>query len=231
MGGKTKTDCGPFTGRTVLFEGKVPVTTEVLEIMPADIYLMAVSDDAIGKLSPLLKKVDGLVVHTSGAMPLSEITGPARKGVWYPLQTFSKDRRLSFFGVPLCIETEKPEDSDLLERFSKSISNTVVFLSSDQRKQLHLAAVFANNFTNHMVHIAQDICHKNDIDERLLLPLIRETADKLGSLSAADAQTGPARRNDKKSMHAHLRLMDDQTQKDIYILLSNAISKMYGSEL
>jgi hypothetical protein len=109
-----------------------------------------------------------------------------------------------------------------------SISDDVREISSDQRKSLHLAAVFVNNFTNHLFQIGNELCGEHRLPFDILLPLIRETVQKLDHLSPLDAQTGPARRNDQKTMENHLHQLDNKNYKDIYTLLSKSINEKYG---
>ena len=122
-------------------------------ILDADIYIIAVNDDSITTVSQYFKNISGLVVHTSGSMPLSVLPTSVRRGVFYPLQTISKDRKIDFSKVPICIEAEKSEDYELLRELANAISDQVQIMTSDQRKSVHLAAVFVNNFTNHLYHI------------------------------------------------------------------------------
>tara|TARA_R110002167_G_scaffold109512_3_gene279322 strand:- start:4844 stop:5614 length:771 start_codon:yes stop_codon:yes gene_type:complete len=197
-------------------------------IKVADIYIIAVSDDAISKVSKWLTSQTGLVVHTAGSIPIGALAPNKQIGVLYPLQTFSKDRKVDFGNVPLCIETINDSDLKILRRLAQSISDKVYEMNSEKRKNLHLAAVFANNFTNHLYHIANEICDENQIPFEILGPLILETAQKVGGSTPFEMQTGPARRNDIKVINTQRELLKHEWQKSIYDQMSASILKTYG---
>jgi len=192
-------------------------------VKKADLYIISISDDAISDFSKQLRFKGKLVVHTSGSVSMSELKSDANKGVFYPLQTISKNKKISFKNIPLCLEAENNTDLELLTTVAKSISNKIYYINSEQRKSLHVSAVFVNNFTNHLYKIANDLCDEYQVDFEILKPLISETAKKIKKLSPKEAQTGPAIRNDKKTIKKHLELLDENKQK-IYKLLSDSIS-------
>ena len=189
-------------------------------IPEADVAIIAVSDDAIAEVSS--KMNTNLVVHTSGACEMDELQNSKRKGVFYMLQTFSKDKELDFSEVPFCLEAENNDDYKILEKLAKSIGKKVYQIDSKQRKVLHVSAVFVNNFTNHLYKIGNDICREHNVPFEILQPLIQETALKIESLSPEKAQTGPAIRNDKNTIKNHLDLLDKKQQK-IYKILTKSI--------
>ena len=197
------------------------ISSRNLALIPnADVTIIAVSDDAIAEVS---SKIDNsLVVHTSGSFKMTDLENKNNKGVFYMLQTFSKDKNIDFSKVPFCLEAENENDYLLLDKLAKLIGNQVYNINSKQRKALHVAAVFVNNFTNHMFTIGNDICKENDVPFEILQPLIEETASKIISLSPREAQTGPAIRKDKKTIKNHLNLLDKNQQK-IYKLLTKSI--------
>jgi predicted short-subunit dehydrogenase-like oxidoreductase (DUF2520 family) len=209
------------------FSDKIPVTDKLSEIKEADIYLLAISDSAISEFSKQLPFKKGLVVHTSGSMPMKALLCQANKGVFYPLQTFSKEQVLNFENIPIALETEKSEDYTLLENLANSLSKNIYPIDSQQRTQLHIAAVFANNFSNHMFKIAKDVCDMHDFSFEILKPIIFETTKKLETMSPMDAQTGPAKRNDQIVIENHLQQLTGE-QKEIYRLISDSISKTYN---
>ncbi len=213
------------------FEGNTKVTSDISQIKDADVLLIAISDDAIVEISKRLQDKKGLIVHTSGSVPLDALPKDSRCGVFYPLQTFSKERAVNFKEIPLCIEALTEEDHELLKQLAKSISDNVHRIDSNQRKSLHLAAVFANNFTNHMYHAAQEICEQNKVRFELLSPLIKETAAKALAISPYEAQTGPARRNNRGTIGKQLNQLHNEKLKTIYSLLSKSIQKTYGEKL
>ena len=213
------------------FDTSLPRTGLEGPLEQADVIVLAVSDTAIGEVARKLPGLDALMVHTSGASGVGVLGNQRKKAVMYPLQTFSKQRELTFQEVPLIIESERKEDSALLHRMASALSNTVVELNTLQRKYLHLAAVFLNNFSNHMVYLGESICQEQEIPMEILHPLIRETWAKLETLSAREAQTGPARRGDGQTQREHLGLLADSSKKELYKKISDSIANTYDQEL
>jgi predicted short-subunit dehydrogenase-like oxidoreductase (DUF2520 family) len=210
---------------------KVSINADFTQIPSADIYILAVSDDSIGVVAEKFKDSKGLIVHTSGAMSLKVLRECNRSGIFYPLQTFTKDKIILFDDIPICIEVKNKKDLELIRNLGKTLSSTVIEVNSEQRNILHVAAVFVNNFTNYMYTIGADICTENNIDFNLLKPLIKETAAKLDNLTPYQSQTGPAKRGDQKTLHKHLQLIKNTHQRELYTLLSNAIKEKHGKEL
>ncbi|WP_405415070.1 Rossmann-like and DUF2520 domain-containing protein [Maribacter sp. Asnod1-A12] len=207
------------------------ISTEFTSDISADVYILAISDDAISTVGENFKNVEGILVHTSGATPLNAIKSANRPGIFYPLQTFTKGKIISFDDIPICIEATNNKDLEILTTLGKQLSKNVVEIDSEQRKTLHVAAVFVNNFTNYMFTMGSDICAEHDLDFSLLKPLIKETAAKLDTLTPMQAQTGPAKRGDQKTLHNHLQIIKDKHQRELYTLLSNAIKEKHGKEL
>ncbi|KUO68872.1 MAG: hypothetical protein APF83_01965 [Lutibacter sp. BRH_c52] len=212
------------------FKNITSITNNLSELKDADIYILAVSDNAISELSSTLNLKNKLVVHTSGSMAMNELKSVSNKGVFYLLQTFSKERKIDLSTVPICIEAETDEDLNLLETLAKSLSKSCYHINFDQRKSLHVAAVFVNNFVNHLYQIGQEICEQNKVPFEILLPLILETANKITTLSPLDAQTGPAIRNDTKTIEKHIAMLN-KNQQEIYTLLTKSIYNIYGKKL
>ena len=204
------------------FAEQVDITDDLLMLAKADLYIIAVSDDAVAAVSDQLPFENRLVAHTSGSVSIDSLSSKNKKGVFYPLQTFSKSKSVDFSVIPICLEAD-PDYFGLLEKVARSISGNVYTIDSAQRKALHVAAVFVNNFTNNLYKIAADICEVNDIPFEILKPLIRETAEKIMTLAPIDAQTGPAKRNDVTTIQKHLALLSDENQKKIYHLLTQSI--------
>lgn len=209
------------------FDNHIAKTNSLDNLAQADIYVIAINDDKIGEFSKQLPIYRGLVVHTSGSMPLSSLQCKANKGVLYPLQTFSKDQAIDFKSIPLALETEKKEDFTTLETLAKALSKNTYSIDSQQRNKLHIAAVFANNFSNYMFKIAKDICDDNNFSFEILKPIIQETTKKLETMSPFDAQTGPAKRNDTIVIENHLQQLQGD-QKEIYKLVSDSITKTFN---
>lgn len=212
------------------FKKNTLVTDNLSKLKEADIYILAVSDNAIGQLSSTLNLKNKLVVHTSGSMAMNELKSISNKGIFYMLQTFSKERKIDFSSAPICIEAETEKDLMLLETLAASISKNCYRINSNQRKSLHVAAVFVNNFVNHLYRIGNEICEENNVPFEILLPLILETANKITTLTPLKAQTGPAIRNDTKTIEKH-KAMLTKNQQDIYTLLTKSIYNTYGEKL
>lgn len=196
----------------------------------SDLVIIAVSDDAIATVSKKLQNTSQLVVHTSGSVPMNALERE-RRGVFYPLQTFSKNRDVDFGVIPICIEANEKKDLKLLRMLGEVISRKVHEIDSEQRKALHLAAVFVNNFSNHLYQIGNRICQENDVSFDLLKPLIAETASKIETLDPLEAQTGPAKRNDVKTIGNHLTELKSQKLKEVYLLLTRSIQDTHGKKL
>nr|WP_294936395.1 DUF2520 domain-containing protein [uncultured Flavobacterium sp.] len=204
------------------------IITQYSDLIPADIFIISVTDDAIAEVSQQLPFKNQLVVHTSGSMSLDALDSKNRKGVFYPLQTFSKSKLIDFKEVPLCLETEKKSDYAVLETLAKAISDKVFRINSEQRQSLHVAAVFSCNFVNHLYQLGSEICEENNVPFEILFPLIQETAEKIKTLSPKEAQTGPAKRNDQKTIEKHLSFLEDENKKTIYQLLTQSIQNHNG---
>lgn len=199
------------------------IYTNFNDIIAADLFIIAITDDAITEVSAAIPFSNELVVHTSGSVSIEAIDNKNRPGVFYPLQTFSKSKEVDFKTIPICIETKNEKDFQILEKVAKSISNTVYKINSEQRKALHIAAVFVCNFVNHLYQIGNNICIENDLPFDILKPLIQETANKILTLSPNQAQTGPAKRKDTQTINAHLSFLSDENQKEIYKMLTKSI--------
>ncbi len=192
----------------------------------ADLYVFSLKDTVLQDVIARVRPNDGLWVHTAGSMPISVFEGfAARYGVIYPLQTFSKGREVDFKRIPFFLEANTPEDGKVVEEVAGTLSRDVRFLSSEKRKALHLAAVFACNFTNHIYSLAERILEERQIPGEVLLPLIDETAAKIHVMSPAQAQTGPAVRYDENVINKHMAMLEDPDMRDIYESLSRSIHK------
>ncbi|MDB4918633.1 MAG: oxidoreductase [Mucilaginibacter sp.] len=192
-----------------------------------DIFIISVKDDVIKSIAEALTKHGKLIVHTSGATDLQAISAFTNNaGVFYPLQTLSKNKEVDFFTVPLCIEGADDNITRQLVELAQTVSNNVYRVNSEQRKILHLAAVFACNFPNYLYNIAQQLLAEHDMGFEMLRPLILETAQKVQTHLPAEVQTGPAVRNDENTMAAHLQMLNNEPDlKAIYSLLSQEIIK------
>ncbi len=196
--------------------------------LDADLYLIAVSDNAIsevsGKLGTLLTGA-AVVAHTSGTTPLSTIGQYHRHaGVFYPLQTFSKGVELDYSEIPFFIEATDPASEQMLFDTARQISHEVHHADSEKRRHLHLGSVVACNFANHLWTLSSEYLEKHDIDFRLLLPLLEETTRKLRDMPPAKAQTGPAARHDTATISRHMEMLAaDSKLREIYRIMSESI--------
>jgi len=181
----------------------------------SDVYILAISDDAIGLMADNLSFLDNkLVVHTSGATPSTALQAHKRRGVFYPLQTFSEDVEVDFEQLPICIDANKKEDRKLLSLIASYLTPLVYKVNDEQRAQLHVAAVFVNNFSNYLYQIGCEITEATDLPFDILLPLIQQTVKKIDSdYQPIDFQTGPAVRGDKATIKRHLKLIKQEFPK------------------
>jgi predicted short-subunit dehydrogenase-like oxidoreductase (DUF2520 family) len=198
--------------------------------LDADLYIYALSDRILD--STLLKfplPANAIHIHTAGSIPITVFEGLALKyGIFYPLQTFSKQRDIDFSQIPICIEANSKVTENELINLACLLNSKTYLINSEQRKKLHLAAVFACNFSNYMYDLASTILNESGISFEIIEPLIAETASKIKSLSPYNAQTGPALRNDEITMEKHLDLLkNDAELSEIYKLLSKNIHKRH----
>lgn len=181
----------------------------------ADLYLVSVKDAVLEEILPAIgsKNPEALFVHTAGSVPMGIWEGKAsRYGVLYPMQTFSKQQALSFQNLPFFIEANRQEDVPLLQKLAESTGAKAYEASSEQRKYLHLAAVFACNFSNQMYAISNKILQQHGLPFEAMFPLIDETARKVHQVSPVEAQTGPAKRNDRNVMDRHLNMLAEEPE-------------------
>lgn len=195
----------------------------------ADLFIIAVKDEAIREIALELKLSDQLLVHTSGSTGLSALEGASTKiGVFYPLQTFSKIKSVDFRQIPIIIEANSPEVLSTIRAIADRLSEKVIELNSEQRKTLHVAAVFACNFTNHLFGLAQELLEEQGLDYELLKPLIAETLSKIEMNDPVSVQTGPAIREDKATIQAHLELLKHKPDlSELYTKLSQSIVNLH----
>lgn len=213
------------------YSNSVKITDQIDKLEFADIYILAVNDDSIHDLSTQLSFTNRFVCHTSGSKPIDVIDLKNRSGVFYPLQTFSKESEIDFSKIPICIESSNAEDMITLKNVSKALGCSYHEIDSNQREKLHLAAVFVNNFTNHMYTIAKEITDKSKIDFNILKPLISETVNKIYTLDPKVAQTGPAIRGDNKTINKHLLVLKSKKHKELYELITYLINNLEHEEL
>lgn len=206
----------------------IEYTDDIKKLQRADVFIIATADDAIEELSQQIPFPDAIVAHTSGTSSIERLKGNFKKGVIYPLQTFSKDRYVKYDEIPFFIEAENPEILKALKNLAKKITHRVYELNSEKRKEIHLAAVFVCNFVNYLYGIGKDLVEKEGLPFSVLQALILETAEKIKELNPYEAQTGPAVRGDEKTIAQHLELLNDMPRKKaIYELLTKSIQEKY----
>ena len=203
----------------------IPFSTESL--VDADLYIISVSDSSIAEVSSLIKNKNVLVAHTSGSVSREALSGNYRKSVFYPLQTFSKSKNLDYSKIPFFIDAENENDEEILKNLASKTSKNVMLANDEKRKYIHLTAVFACNFVNHLYARAKEISDSQGIPFDYFLPLIDETTQKIHELEPKLAQTGPAIRNDEKVLKLHESLLTDEEKLKIYKTLNESIKKMY----
>ena len=193
----------------------------------ADAFIIAVKDDVLEDVIVRATKgrEDQLFLHTAGSMPMSVFSGHShRYGVFYPMQTFSKETIVPFTDIPVFLEADSAETLDVLNELARTLSSHIYHLSTDERKYLHLAAVFACNFANHCMALSADVLGRIGIPFDVMLPLVDQTVRKLHTMSPVDAQTGPAVRHDNNVIISQHHLLDDNPKmQNVYDLLTQSI--------
>lgn len=216
-----------------LYQAEVKATLD-FSTSESMVFFISSSDDAIQEIvREIVIPEDAVLVHTSGSQPLSILSDAATAdlGVFYPLQTFSKSRKLDFSTVPVFIESSNIRTEKILMNLAKAVSKNVVKITSYERQALHVAAVFAANFTNHMLLLAQEVMKDNSLSFDWLKPLIAEMITKSLAIGPENAQTGPARRGDFKTLDQHVAfLADNESLNELYKIISQDIVDRYGEQ-
>ncbi len=206
-------------------ETNIPYSVE--NLMIADLYIITVNDSSIAEVSEKIKENNCIVAHTSGSVSRDTLVGNYRKSVFYPLQTFSKSKKLDYHEIPFFIEAENDIDFEILKNLASKISKKVIRADSEKRKHIHLTAVFACNFVNHLYARSKEISDSQNIPFEYFLPLIDETTNKIHFLEPKLAQTGPAVRNDQRVLKIHEEMLSDEEHLKIYKMMNESIKKMY----
>lgn len=205
-------------------------TTDLSAVVKdAQLYIVSLKDAAFAQLLPeiVAGKRKALWVHTAGSIPMGIWEEQVeRYGVFYPMQTFSKLREVDFRNIPIFVESHSAEDTHFLKKIAAALSERVYEATSEQRKSLHLAAVFTCNFTNHMYALAAELLKKYELPFEIMLPLIDETARKVHEMKPRAAQTGPAIRYDENIINGHLQMLADEPEmQELYRLISDSIHR------
>ena len=199
-------------------------TNMIKDIDPStELVFLCVPDDEILKVSESIKLSGVIQVHTSGSVPLEALKTEDR-GVLYPLQSLTKGVEIDLLQVPILLEANSVKTEVAIDKLSSGISNIVRFKNSVERRNLHMAAVFANNFTNHLLGISQELCDENKLDFEFLKPLVIQTVAKVFSVGANEAQTGPALRGDTRTLEIHKEMLSSKPDYlEVYKSISNSI--------
>lgn len=206
----------------------VEVVSDYEKVLESDLTIISVKDDAISDVATHLVDYKGLVVHTSGTKSSELLNKSMRYGVFYPLQTISKEREFSFRDTPFLIYANSPDDVEFLSRFAKQFSNKVLFCDDEQRKVFHLVAVFVSNFTNVMLGIGDKLLKKNGTSLDVVRPLVMEMMHKSFEISPEQALTGPARRGDFATIGEHEKMLSDSPEElAIYKIMTDYIIENY----
>jgi len=219
--------CGRKKNLPSEFNDFIDYSNSIFKLKKSDFYIISVSDEQIENISKNLNVDDSsIVLHCSGSTSINELSNHCSHGVFYPLQTFSIKKSINFSNIPIIIEGNSYKNLNKIKDLALMLSKKVLEASSKQRLAIHVSAVFTNNFTNYMRIVADEILKSNKIDAKILNPLTFETSDKLKHLSSKDAQTGPALRNDLKTIKKHLNLLKGTGHEEIYKTISLKITKL-----
>jgi predicted short-subunit dehydrogenase-like oxidoreductase (DUF2520 family) len=220
-----------LTGR--LYQAEVKASLD-FSTSGSSVFIVAVNDDSINEIArEIILPDDAILAHTSGSVPLTDLQFAATSniGVFYPLQTFTKNKKIDFKQIPIFIESNNEETEQTLKILADTISNQVRVISSEERKALHVAAVFAANFTNHMLTLSQKIMQQNSLEFDWLKPLIIETINKGMQVGPEAAQTGPASRGDIETLEKHMTfLQSDPDLSEVYQIISQHIINHYHED-
>lgn len=202
------------------WQARYPVVRRPEDMPPADVYILALKDDVLGDFSARLKDRNILTVHTSGAQP-SAVLQTARKGVFYPLQTFVRDREVDWSRVPLLVYAPDARDEKLLQDLARRLSPLVYKVDDAQRARLHVAAVFASNYTNVMVQIAYELMKDSQLNPDILKPLMEKTFAHLLHADPHKVLTGPARRGDNDTLQRHINILKEMKKEELIVIYEN----------
>ena len=206
----------------------IPLFSELQEFSGFDLVILAVTDNATASLRDQISAI-APVASTSGSVQLNNTSTAFPTGIFYPLQSFSKANDVNWKGLPVFVESENEALRAVLLELGEEISGNAHILNGEARKKLHVAAVFANNFSNFMFVNAYDYCQQNGLDFDWLRPLIEQTVAKLAQNTPAANQTGPARRNDSETIATHLEMLNAE-QRNLYEVITKSILNYYSSE-
>ena len=217
------------TGQTLAHMLNCTYSSQLSLIQPTDLMIICTNDDSIEQISQ--NTPDYPTVHTSGNTSIEALKNKRKFGVIYPVQSLQKEDNINFLYIPICIEASSMVFKKEITQLIKKISKAIFYLNSDERQYIHLSAVIACNFTNHLYSIAKELLDEKKLDFNILKPLIISTANKIKTHNPITNQTGPAKRKDITTIKEHLELIDNKEYKKIYKLISNNIIEKHGKSL
>lgn len=206
----------------------VEAISDYEKLLTCDLIIIAVKDDAIGEVAEKLHNYKGVLVHTSGTQNSTILQSVENYGIIYPLQTLTKDYEVDFKSVPVLINASSSEVKGKLKCVAQKMSDVVIECSDEDRRYIHMNAVYVSNFVNVMLQIGEKLLKEKSLNISILEPLVRETVNKAFTMGAEKALTGPARRGDKETINKHLNLLkNNEEEREIYKLLTNYIINKY----
>jgi predicted short-subunit dehydrogenase-like oxidoreductase (DUF2520 family) len=217
------------TGQTLANELDCTYSSQLSLIEPTDLIMISTNDDSIEHICHNIP--DYPTVHTSGNTSIKVLKTKRKFGVIYPVQSLQKEDNINFQHIPICIEASSNVFKKEITQFVSNISKAIFYLNSNERQYIHLSAVIACNFTNHLYYIAKELLDEKKLDFDILKPLIISNANKIKTHNPIANQTGPAKRKDTKTIKEHLELIDNIEYKKIYNLISNNIIEKHGESL
>lgn len=209
---------------------KCEYSNDLNDLLEADLYIISVPDSEIGKIVAHQKLKNKFVAHTSGSVEMNILSSNSKKyGVFYPLQSFNKNKQVDFSTVPICLEASDDNSYEELNNIAKKISKNIYRINSEQREKIHIAAVFVNNFVNHIFTLANKIVANENVDIEILKPLISKTFENISNQNSSEIQTGPARRKDLLTIEKHLSELKNYPQNfsEVYKAITESIISTY----
>ena len=210
---------------TNLFNEKIKFTDKIENLKKADFYFILCNDDSIKEISKKINVNGGMVLHSSGTININILSNHKNYGVFYPLQTFNFHNKLNFTDVPVLIEANTKKNLDKLKKLCELLNTTFKVIDSKDRLYYHLAATFANNFTNHLLSVTDEIINKFNLNKDFFIPISNQTIQKFKENKSKESQTGPAIRNDVKTIKKHERILENSNYLNLYKIITESIKK------
>ena len=210
---------------TNLFSEKIKFTDKIENLRKADFYFILCNDDSIKEISKKINVEGGVVLHSSGTQNINILSNQKNYGVFYPLQTFNFRDKLNFVEIPVLIEANSKKNLDKLKKLCELLNVTCKVVDSKNRLYYHLAATFANNFTNHLLSVTDEIINKFNLNKDFFIPISNKTIQKFKENKSKESQTGPAIRNDIKTIKKHEKILENSNYLNLYKIITKSIKK------